>query len=253
MDDTPGQKILVTRPTIFAEALMTAMTQHGFHPIHLPGIDFELLPLHNKADFCYDTRFDWCIFISPFAVHAFHTHMQQSRLSISAYQYAAIGLGTAKTMQQFKMRVDIMPEQDEWSSESLLSLTGFKQIEHKKIAIVRGQGGRDLLDQTLSKRGASVWSCVLYRRILPIIDMAPYRSLLDKGRIDALVATSGEIIANLQQLFGPSAAAQLQKLPIVVPSERIKILAQNLGFQTIWVAHNTSTQAIIHTLTVHRT
>jgi hypothetical protein len=52
----------------------------------------------------------------------------------------------------------------------------------------------------------------------------------------------------LKTLIGHAGWTYLKELPLMVMSERIKMLACDLGFQTIWVARNAGQTAILELL-----
>ena len=124
----------------------------------------------------------------------------------------------------------------------------FTTVSGKKIAIIRGVGGRELLDKVLAERGAQVLSILAYERILPTLDVAPVVSAIGKHEFDCIVTTSAAGVENLLTLSGVNARANLLNIPLFVMSERIKILAEQLGFRTIGVIPTASNEAIIDAL-----
>lgn len=238
--------VLVTRPNLFAAPLCDAIIEQGWKAIHLPTIAFRELYHQAPISTHQLLEFDWLIFISPFAVYAFN-QLYPLPLNIPC---AAIGQGSAAALAKIGMRCLEFPKgQDQaWNSEALLALPNFQAIAQKKIAIICGVGGRDLLAETLKQRGAEVTALMLYRRILPNIDISPFLTLSINHQINVILCTSFTSVSHLKKLFAGDYLADIQKIPLVVPSERIKILAEDLGFQTIWVARNMSNEAMIHTI-----
>ncbi|MDZ4262360.1 MAG: uroporphyrinogen-III synthase, partial [Pseudomonadota bacterium] len=141
---------------------------------------------------------------------------------------AAVGKQTATLLQQQYQRPILAPSAGA-DSEALLALAELQQVEGSRVLIVRGEGGRELLAEALSQRGASVEYAEVYRRIRPERDLG---ALQNHGPIDLITATSN---ASLQNLYDMASAPQrrwLLQLPLVVIGQRCAALAQQLGFQT---------------------
>jgi uroporphyrinogen-III synthase len=162
-----------------------------------------------------------------------------------------VGSGTAKALKEAGYLVAAHPELN-WSSEGLLDLPEFQTIAGKKIAIVRGEGGRELLEKTLLSRGALVSHVIAYQRVLPEIETCPYVDLFKHRQIDVVVCTSYEGVRHFKILLGTNAWLDIKDIPLIVMSERIKTLAHDLGFQTIWVARHASHDAILELLAQKR-
>ncbi|OGT56064.1 MAG: hypothetical protein A3F43_02055 [Gammaproteobacteria bacterium RIFCSPHIGHO2_12_FULL_42_10] len=240
----------MTRPSLVGEELCQLIRRHGGLATHCPAMAFESL-IQNRVVQEHIKALggqDWIIFNSPQAVF-------QSISAIRAMwphfpktlQIAAIGRGTEKALQDAGYTVSAVPVV-RWSSEGLLQLPIFQQLVGKRIAIIQGEGGLGLLAQALPSRGATVTVVACYRRLLPERLMEPCHALLNAHQIDVAVLTSGEGVRNMKQVFGQI----IQALPLIVPSERIKQLALDLGFQIIWVARNASHSAVLDALIKNR-
>lgn len=238
-----GLTVLVTRPGQSGRTLCDEIEAMGGEAIFYPTIAFAS---PDDANLCTTEMAqlrdqDWVIFNSPQAVASSVPFINQY-FSVwpNHVQIAAIGGGTAKTLQQAGLPVSIQPEI--WSSEGLLALPVFQSVKGKKIVIIRGAGGVTLLDQVLGSRGAHVRSIIAYKRVLPCpIEIAAYR--LEK--VTAVIATSCEGIENLKTLLGETRCERLYSQHLIVVSSRIKALAESLGFKTIWIASAPNHDAIL--------
>ena len=252
--------ILVTRPSPQGEQLCRLLIQRGHLAFHCPTIAFAppadweavgaMLPLVNQQD--------WLIFNSPQAVMFYQKYMSSlpppSSRGLSAgptsnatltvgpadkprddgvASIAAIGAGTARALKEAGFSSVISPPSN-WNSEGLLALPEFQAIQNKRIMIVRGEGGREALEPALCARGAEVRSLIVYQRILPSLNIDPFIRLLAAQKIDAIVATSCTGVEHLKVLFAP-VWHLVVRVSLVVISERIKRLAEGLGFQSIWI------------------
>ena len=92
-----------------------------------------------------------------------------------------------------------------------------------------GGGGRQTLGDTLEQRGAKVTYCELYTRVIEPGNLELARR--HAKDTDCLVVHSGEL---LQAMVDPKNLS----VPLVVPSDRIAGMAQQLGYQTVVVADN---------------
>jgi uroporphyrinogen-III synthase len=239
--------VMVTRPTPQGKTACEMIQEAGGKPVFFPTI--EIISLKPTSHFSkaieeLDTL-DWLIFISPQAVY-------QTAALIKArwpcfplgVKVAALGGGTARALQEAGIPLHLYPK-DHWSSEGLLALPDFQEIKAQKIAIVRGEGGRALLANELTGRGAKLTHIVSYQRSMPTKDVTSYLSLLHDKKIDIIITTSNDILSNLNTLLGQQAGISLYTVPLIVVSDRMAELAENLGFQTILLAENASLDAIM--------
>lgn len=246
--------ILITRPNPAGEELCELIRSHEGTALHFPTIAFT--PPNDMQSFRETIQTigeqDWLLFVSPQAVYASIPAIRQAWPNFPPQlSLAAIGGGTVKALQAAGYQSVTHPEV-EWHSEGLLELPAFQSIAGKKIMLVRGEGGRDLLQQVFEERGARVSHLIAYQRVMPHLDVSQPVHYVKSNQLDAIVCMSFEGVKNLKTLLGDDAWPDLQNVPLLVSSERVKELAQGLGFQTIWVANNASQQAVIDALAQRR-
>jgi len=146
------------------------------------------------------------------------------------------------------MKPDLVPAH-RFNSEALLALDELQDMHGKRVVILRGNGGREHLHDTLLERGAEVDYVEVYRRACPDIDPQFMRSLLQPGMLDVVTVTSNETLQNLFAMAGQEGQPLLRTLPLVVVSERQAQLAQELGFEhAAIVAENAGDAALIEAL-----
>lgn len=241
--------IMVTRPGHAGEELCHEIKTEGGQTTLFPTIAFGPPPdakafqqSINKLGDC-----DWVIFISPQAVVSSVPAIRKAWPQLPPkVKFAAVGASTAAALRD--AGYEALHPKDEWGSEGLLEMEPFQEMDGERVAIVRGEGGRDVLELIFTERGARVMHVVAYHRTLPQVDVSEYVHLLRQHRIDAIVATSFEGVQNLKTLIGADGWPFLKEVPLIVASLRIKSLTRELGFKTIWVADNASHDAIINTL-----
>ncbi len=111
--------------------------------------------------------------------------------------YYAIGRTTALAMHRIGgLPVDYPRERE--ISEMLLLLPALQQLTGKRALIMRGNGGRELLGETLAERGAVVSYYECYQRSPVHYDGSEQSAHWQRAGINTLVVTSGEM---LQQLY----------------------------------------------------
>jgi len=214
----PGQRVWVTRPVPQAEKLMNLIRQAGGKVWHFPVIEIRAI-----AD--------------------------SEELSISGNKPAviAVGAGTRDALSQHGLR-GIVAGSNSSGSEAVLQLPLLQasRIHGRKIMIVRGQGGRELLKDALSERGALVDYTEVYRRLLPVLGRARAKKAWRQHRPDVIVLTSMEGLHNLLKLVHKDDHTELFNTPLVVISARMQAQARMLGFiVTPYIEENVSDEGLL--------
>jgi uroporphyrinogen-III synthase len=136
-----------------------------------------------------------------------------------------------------------------YNSEALLEASALRQVKGKRILILRGQQGRNLLGDELSARGARVEYREVYRRALPAPDAEAFNRLVAPHFPTLVILTSNEGMHNLFQLVDAPAAARLRQTPWLLISERMRESALNLGHNApIIIASGASDDGIRQTI-----
>lgn len=216
-----GLSVLVTRPAAQAASLTTAIEQKGGVAMPLPAISIEPIAAADSAEH------DLVIFISANAAAHGVGCIQRS----PATRIAAIGKATADALAAANMPVDIVPEGG-FNSEALLAHPALSLAPGTRVLIVRGAGGRELLQESFSARGCTVATLEVYRRALPKIEPSRIAELVGQwsaGDIDIVTATSVQTLQNLIALLGAAGREFLARTPLLVASERIAVAATELG------------------------
>lgn len=244
-----GARVLVTRPAHQAENLCRLIEEQGGIAVRFPTLaiaDCDNRLAIQKTLSGLDL-FQWLIFISSNAVN-FALKANDGKIpQFKARHIAAIGKATANALATAGIPVDLIPEQP-YNSEALLAAPAMQTVQGQRILIVRGEGGRDELADTLRERGADVQYLNVYKRIIPSTNNAHVIALLEQRQLDVITATSGEVLQNLLIMLDVAHHQPLFSLPLIVVSDRIKQLATELGFKRIAVADSPSDEAILETV-----
>ncbi len=224
--------VLVTRPAHQAEPLCQELEQRGATVIRFPVL--AIAPPPDPEALERDIRalpgMDWVVFVSPNAVHALLDRMRALGIPWpDGVRTATVGAGTAATLAERGLTVDCVPATG-FDSEALLAEPAFGQMGGRRVMLVRGDGGRELLRETLQSRGATVHVVTAYRRVCPDSDPTVLDAAWRDGRLDVAVVTSGEALDNLMALAGPERRQRLLVTGLVVIGERVAAKASGLGF-----------------------
>lgn len=235
-----GRRILVTRPMHQAAGLAELIEQQGGQPIQFPAIKITPINVEKWLDW-QPQQTDWMIFVSRNAVEAFMEGYQKQLPT--HIKLVAAGEGTAQAMRAQGLTVDLQPELSN-GSEGLLPLPEWQQMDQQQVLIVRGNGGRELMGDTLRARGAKVSYFEVYQRQLPTVSDALQ---LQACSADWLTATSANSVTNLLSLLSDS-CPQIRQKPLLVVSKRLKAFAVEQGFKQVYVSLDASDGAILQRL-----
>lgn len=231
-----GRTIVVTRPDAQAASLCEAIAARGGTALRFPvlGIappldDAELADAAARLD-----AFDLAFFVSPNAVEQALAHILARRSWPARVRVATVGGGSERALHRMGFAQVVAPVSG-FDSEAVLALPEFapEAVRGRRVAIFRGDGGRELLGEELVRRGATVEYFTAYRRFCPQADPAALIGHARAGRLDALVLTSSEGVRNLADMLGAQAMDVVREVPVYAPHPRIAAHALAAGFRTV--------------------
>ena len=229
-----GRGIVVTRPAHQAAQVAELIRAAGGTAILFPVIEIvavddlqPLLALIDRLD-----EFDLAVFISPNAVNKAMNLIKARRALPPHLKLAAIGRSSVRELKHFGYTAVIAPA-SRFDSEALLELPAMQDVAGRRIVIFRGDGGRELLGDTLTARGAAIEYVECYRRGRPQLDAAPLLKAWARNELHAITVTSSEGLHNLFDLVGKLGQAWLRKTPLFVPHPRIEQTAHELGLAAV--------------------
>lgn len=238
MQRTPlaGKTILVTRPAEQADRISRLIREAGGKAVVFPAIAIlpPSEPARLDAVLARLESFDLAIFVSPTAVARVFERLGPHRQWPQRLPAAAVGQGSARALSAYGVSRIIAPT-DGADSEALLALPELQGVAGRRIVIFRGEGGRALLAETLTARGATVEFAECYRRAKPDADPAPLLENHARQPFSALILTSRESLANLRELLG-AAWDRFADVPAFVPHERIAAAARQAGLCKVELA-----------------
>ena len=251
MAETPecplaGLTVLVTRPADQAEGLCALIEAAGGRVWRWPlleiapvGDDAPAAELLNRADY-----WDWLIFVSANAVRSARSLGGWTRRRSVRTRIAAVGEATARELAETGIRVDLIPK-PQFNSESLLAAPELAEVAGRRILIVRGVGGRELLSVTLAERGAATAYAEVYERRRSKADAAALIDTWRGGGIDVAMATSGEALDHLMALLGEAGPEIAERTSLAVIGSRVGQLARQRGWHRVIAAEQASDAGMV--------
>ena len=233
-----GVGVLITRPDGQSRRVAELIEAAGGEPILFPAIRIESLPEVDRAmALCDLQQFRLFIFVSPNAVRTAMPHILKRGGLPARAKVAAVGPGTATELKKSAVRHIISP-QEGFDSEALIRELASLPLSGSRILVIRGQGGRELLGETLHSRGAKVEYLECYRRVMPDRNMEELLPLWRSGTLKACIATSSTIVRNLHEMAGAAGRPWLLGTPFFVSHPRVAATAFSSGAQRVFVAGN---------------
>lgn len=249
-----GVGVLVTRPSHQAEHLAQLIERAGGVAVRFPTIDIAppadpgpLLALLARL-----AEFDLAIFVSPNAVEQTFSWLRATRRAWpDGLPVACVGRATAEALA--KHGLSATAPSGRYDSEALLGLSDLQAVAGKEIIVFRGDGGRELLGDTLRTRGANVAYAESYRRVRPRADPEPIIEAWRHGEIQIVAVTSAEGLRNLYDMVGDIGRGWLNDTPVVVVSQAQAAVCRELGCDAaVLVAAEPSDEAILEAIKTWR-
>lgn len=229
-----GCRLLLVRPSSGDRQLQQLIAQQAGLCEHIPVMTLETLAQAPQRIAELQQQMasgSLAIFVSRTAATIVAQQLPKWSSNLRCF---AVGQSTAAVLAQVGLAV-VAPTQEQ-TSEGLLALPELQRVSAERAVIVAGEGGRHLIGEQLTARGAVVSRCELYRRqITPDGQLVAKQSL---GRSDLLLAHSGELLSALGR---PPHA----DIALVVPSLRVAELGSALGYVNIQVAKSAAAPAML--------
>ncbi|MBN2808537.1 MAG: uroporphyrinogen-III synthase [Deltaproteobacteria bacterium] len=215
--DLQGLRILVTRPESQARDFITQLTQAGARPLLLPTIKIIPPPDWSAADRAISELADyhWLILSSVNGFDCFYQRLQSKGLDALALDHLTticVGPKTAQAAAISGLKSNLIAK--EFAAEGIIELFAGLDIRAQKILLPRALQARELLPETLRRRGARVDVVPVYETIFPPESAAQLNHLLAQEEIDIITVTSASSASNLiQHCHSPQIREKLKSLP----------------------------------------
>jgi uroporphyrinogen-III synthase len=237
-----SELVVITRPLAQAGPLAQRVAAIGREAVVFPLL--EIHPLNDAAPLLKAlgelSSYAMVAFVSPNAIDAAFAARPDWPVQIPL---AVVGEGSRMALA----RHGITPANStifspcnaqRTDSQTLLEVLDLETLRGKRVLIIRGETGRELLGDALRAAQVQVTQVAAYKRSAPALDDARRAQLsrLLQSRNDWIV-TSSEALRFLMGMVGRLAeddsVAKIQQQRIIVPHVRIAETAQTLGLSNI--------------------
>jgi len=231
--------VVITRPLAQAVPLARQVRAIGREAVVFPLL--EILPLPDQSRLLAAMQdlgsYAMVAFVSPNAIDAAFRHVKTWPPQVAL---AVVGEGSRAALAQHGLTADnatiFSPaDRERTDSQTLLEVLDLEALRGKRVLIIRGETGRELLADALRNEHVAVEQVAAYRRAAPSLDDAKRDEL--QRLLDASgdwIITSSEALRFLLQMVkdvsGDAGVVKMQQQHLVVPHVRIAETAQALGF-----------------------
>lgn len=172
---------------------------------------------------------DLAVFTSVNAV----AHGRHLLAPSSNQRVAAIGKATAQSLSEANIKVDYVPSAG-FTSEALLAHPELRLQAGMRALIIKGEGGRELLQQSFEALGLSVQIREVYRRVRPVLSQSVrdvYESEWTANGLDVVALTSVATLEHLLEMLTEPGRQLIRSLDALVASPRIAEAASAAGIR----------------------
>lgn len=243
-----GLTVLLTRPLEKSESLKARIEQLGARVLSLPVLEIQPLELsqHHKNLLLQLDQYSHVIVVSATAAKISlewaEDYWPQWPIQ---QQWLAVGEKTAQLIRQAGLDCSVPPGQGS-DSEALLKSPLLEQAQ--KVLLIKGEGGRELIRDTLQKQGIRVDELEVYRRGRPDYQANDKNiNQLRQGYAHIQLVHSGDSLSNLLSI-ADCFDLPVRSTPLLVVSERVRQQALAAGCQTVMVADSPYDQGFLDAL-----
>lgn len=246
MPESTTRPVVITRPLAQAGALADKVAALGRAVELLPLL--EIYPLADSAPLRHALAdlgaYAMVAFVSPNAIDAAFAHLTGWPAGVTL---AVLGEGSRLALAAHGITAQVATivspaDPARSDSEHLLETLDLASLRGRRVLIVRGESGRELMADGLRAAGADVTVLAAYRRAVPRLTpalAATLRRLL--AREHDWIITSSEALRGLLDLVAgldePDASGavapsvvKMRQQHLIVPHARIAQTANELGF-----------------------
>jgi uroporphyrinogen-III synthase len=193
-------------------------------------------------------NYDLIIFVSANAVEQIFKYIEPAQLDLLTV--ATTGKKTASALDSFGVKSKFSPSEI-FNSEALLAMPDFQSYcEGKNMAIIRGEGGRDLLRDELLKTAASVDYINTYQRFCPQKELDVLEQHAKQAELDIILLTSGTSVMNFFALAAATKnSSWINEVTLVLGSPRMQKEIPESFQGTLAIAEDPSDETLYKKLT----
>ncbi|NYE60966.1 uroporphyrinogen-III synthase [Duganella sp. 1224] len=241
--------VVITRPLAQAAPLAARVAALGRAVEVLPLLEIAPLadPRALQATLARLDEYALVAFVSPNAIDAAFAHIAAwpPRVALAVVGEGSRGALAAHGVTPERYRIACPPDHVPSDSEHLLQALDLAALKGRRVLIIRGESGRELMADGLRDAGAVVDVQPAYRRSVPALTpalAATLRRLL--AQQNDWIITSSEALRGLCGLLAQmdlrhpdamqhNSVVAMQQQHLIVPHARIAETANNLGFSKL--------------------
>ncbi len=239
-----GASLIVTRPVGDGAALKRRIATRGGRALSLPGSSLRALAdtpaLRAQLRAARDA--DRVIFSSPAAVRFAFVLAPALRFARRTLVFG-VGAATARALSRFGLSDVLIPSRQD--SEGLLALPQLKQLQGLRVALIGAPGGRELLPQSLIRRGANLTRIGVYQRLPPRLNRRHFAAIETLSAPCFVLLSSEQTLANLCRVLPADSLARLRAVEVIASSARIAAAARECGFARVSLARSAASGDLI--------
>lgn len=232
-----GKCILVTRAQEQAGPLVERIQAAGGEAYLFPVIQFgppaSWAPVDEAIEQIH--RYQWLVITSPNGARWFMGRLQatgRDASQLAGLKVAAVGAGTAKTLEGFGVKVDVVPKV--FRGAALPEAMGQYLKPGQRVLMARGDLADPAHAQGLRDLGAVVDDLVVYRTLPAGAERAAeLKADLARGRLDYVTFTSGSTVRNLLSVLGGRRPLEGVRVAVIGQETRQAALEEGLTVHVV--------------------
>ncbi len=243
MSSLRGLRVVVTRGVHQSEELAEPLRERGAEVLLLPLIEIappeDSGPLTAAAANC--NRYDWIVFTSVNAVHAFASAMPAN--VVCEAKVATIGAATREACEQYGFAVVLTPAK--YVAESLVEAFEDYDLHDHRVLIPAAAVTRDVVPLELRKLGALVSVVEAYRNVIPANAKALVEETICEPYPDWVLLASSSAVRNLVSLAG---ADKINRTKVASIGPATTATARDLGVHVAVEAPVQHVDGLVHAI-----
>lgn len=259
-----GQRILVTREHMEGFDVLEDL---GAEVVQFSTVDIVPPETWADIDAALDRiqTYDWLIFTSANGVKYFFGRMIERELDIRelrGIRLCAIGPKTARALQQFGLRVDLVPAEfrAEGLIDAFIKMKGSTaeggvpapgtagQLAGMRFLLPRAAQAREIFPDKVRELGGVIDLPVAYRAIKPDYHGKRLRRFLQEGRVTVVTFTSAATFTNFREIMGGDADELLKRVAIAVIGPVTARAVEKAGLQVTIMPEEATVEAMVDSI-----
>ena len=190
------------------------------------------------------------IFISTNAVHFFVERFKSLEIKLPDHIiFSSIGPTTQEALEN-EFNINVYCPEKKYDSKHLIKNKIFNNLQDKKVLIIRGKGGREVLKDMLEEKGAEVHYGECYIRNYLPINLNKLQNEAKNYNSIFLIISSYESAKHFLTQNSTHSSHWLQSVNIIVNHPRIKDTLSLIS-NNIVVTNDLSKNSLIHLISMH--